>query len=124
MDRQYYDFKKRVRQGDLVVVWFNYSDLEFIEKRLAIIISNNNFNISNQNIVLVPLTSIIKKEDSSLIINSDDFSSGSLKNTSVVRIDEVAGLNKKTVERIVGRVKDSMLDVILNKTRKIFEKSI
>jgi mRNA-degrading endonuclease toxin of MazEF toxin-antitoxin module len=124
MDWEKYNFKKGIRQGDLILARFHYSDLELIEKRPAIVISNDNFNVSGQNIVLVPLTSMIRDESSSLIISSEDLSSGRLKNVSVIRLDRIAGLHKKLLVRNLGRVKDSVLNVILNKTCKILEKSI
>tara|TARA_Y100000034_G_C6705377_1_gene311322 strand:- start:328 stop:702 length:375 start_codon:yes stop_codon:yes gene_type:complete len=124
MGRENFYFKKRIRQGDLVIAQIYYSNLEYKEKRPAIVVSNNNFNSSNQNVILVPLTKSIRGEDSSLIISTGDLSFGRLKNVSVIRIDKIVGLHKDIVERVVGRMKDSVLEAILNKTRKILEKSI
>tara|TARA_Y100000310_G_scaffold286227_1_gene310223 strand:- start:397 stop:765 length:369 start_codon:yes stop_codon:yes gene_type:complete len=122
MDRRKFYFKKRIRQGDLVVAQIYYSNLEFKEKRPAIVISNDNFNSGNQNVILVPLTKSIRGEDPSLIIATEDLSFGRLKNVSVIRIDKIVGLHKDIIERVVGRVKDPILEAILNKTRKILEK--
>lgn len=124
MDKRANQSKQSFNQREIVIVSYPYSDYKGIKTRPAIIISNNVFNRSYQDIVLVPLTSIIRSEEISVILNSDDLSSGKLLRTSVARIDKLASIHKKRIKVIVGKIKESIIDIILEKCHTILTKSI
>ncbi|MEK6873072.1 MAG: type II toxin-antitoxin system PemK/MazF family toxin [Nanoarchaeota archaeon] len=92
--------------------------------RPAIIISNNGFNNTYQDIILVPLTSIIRNEDIEVIINSDNLISGNLVRTSVARIDKLASINKSRIKFHIGKIRESILDSIHSRISTILEKTI
>lgn len=114
--------KQNFFQGDLILVNFNFTDLKDVKLRPAIIVSNDKFNEYHQDIILVPLTSVIRDEEISLIINSDDLMSGNLVKTSVVRIDKISSINKILIKANIGKLQESLLKNLLNKIYKILEK--
>ena len=119
-----YQSKQRFRQGDIVLAKYPFTDLGGAKLRPAIVISNNEFNETHNDIILVPLTSIIRNEDISLIINSDDLISGRLIKTSAIRIDKIFSLNKKLIDARIGKIRESILEVILKKCNTILTKSM
>ena len=124
MDTGAYKSKQHFNQGDIVLVSYPYSDYKGVKTRPAIIISNNIFNVSYQDILLIPLTSIIRGEEVSVILNSDDLSSGKLLRTSVARIDKLASIDKKRIKAIVGKIRGPILDIILEKCQAILTKTV
>lgn len=114
--------KQNFFQGDLILVNFNFTDLKDVKLRPAIIVSNDKFNEYHQDIILVPLTSVIRDEEISLTINSEDLIFGNLIKTSVVRTDKISSINKILIKARIGKVKDLVLCNILNNLYKIFEK--
>lgn len=124
MDKRANQSKQSFNQGEIVIVSYPYSDYKGIKTRPAIIISNDVFNRSYQDIILVPLTSVIRREGVSVILNSDDLSSGKLLRTSVARIDKLASIDKKRIKAIVGKIKEPIINIILEKCHTTLTKKI
>ena len=82
--------------------------------------SNNIFNMKCQDCIAVPLTSVIKNESYSLIINQDDLESGRLIRQSRARIDKLFAVNKSLITRSVGKINDETFSRIRKELNEIF----
>lgn len=105
-----------VQQKEIVLLPYPFSDLEGTKVRPAIVVSNNIFNRKSDDCIMVPLTTVIKDEPYSVIINQEDLTSGKLLKPSRVRADKIftvekdlimmkiCVINDKTFEKIKGEI--------------------
>jgi mRNA interferase MazF len=94
------------KQRDIVLVPIPFSDLSTNKKRPVIIISNDNYNIENEDIVVVALTSNLVYENSYCIdIDRNDVKEGKLPKKSRIRCDKIYTLSRNIVLKKFDRLK-------------------
>ena len=98
-----------LKQKDIVLIPIPFTDLASQKKRPAIIISCDKYNETNEDIVVVALTSNIENRDFTVTLTNNDLENGTLKVTSMIRVDKIYTLNKSIVIRTFGRVKPDIL---------------
>ena len=108
------------QQKELVLLPYPFSDQAGSKVRPAIIVSNDNFNKRCEDCVMVPLTTVIKDEPFSLIINQDSLDSGKLLKQSRVRIDKIFTIKKSLIMMKIGKINDKTLDKIKFEFSKVF----
>ncbi len=109
-----------LKQRDIILIPIPFTDLTSQKKRPAVIISNDSYNETHEDIVVVALTSNIEPRDFSLMLTGNDLEEGTLKVTSMIRVDKIYTLNKSIVLKtfgkvkpdILSRIKDSLLNLI------------
>ena len=110
-----------LKQKDLVLLSYHFSDLKESKIRPAIVVSNDIFNKKSKDCVMVPLTSIIKENSYSIIINHDDLSTGKLIKTSRVRVDKLFNVEKRLAIKVIGKIKDETFSKLKEAIFKIFK---
>ena len=108
------------QQKELVLLPYPFSDKAGSKVRPAIIVSNDNFNQKCPDCVMVPLTTVIKDEPFSLIINQDDLESGKLLKPSRIRIDKIFTINKNLIIMKIGNLNNKTFDKIKSELEKVF----
>lgn len=108
------------RQGDIVLLPYPFSNLKENKVRPAIIISNNTYNKKSVDCVMVPMTSVIKKENYSVLVKRQDLSSGHLLKTSRVRVDKIFSIEKNLIVMKIGKLNDEIFQKIKKKLIRIF----
>ena len=108
------------QQKELVLLPYPFSDQGGSKVRPAIIISNDNFNRRCEDCVLVPLTTIIKNEPYSLVLNQDNLESGKLLKQSRIRIDKIFTIKKSLIMMKIGKINHDMLVKIKSEVIKVF----
>ena len=109
-----------LKQRDIILIPIPFTDLTSQKKRPAIIISNDNYNETHEDIVVVALTSNVESRDFTIMLTNDSMEEGTLKVTSMIRADKIYTLNKSIALKTFGRVtlnifskiKDSFLKLI------------
>lgn len=101
-----------LKQREIVLIPIPFTDLASQKKRPAIIISSDTYNESNEDIVVVALTSNVEPREFSVMLTGDDLEDGTLKVTSMIRVDKIYTLNKSIVIKTFGRVKPDILTKI------------
>ncbi len=112
-----------LKQRDIVLIPIPFTDLASQKKRPAIIISSDKYNETNEDIVVVALTSNIEPRDFTVTLTSNDLENGTLKVTSMIRVDKIYTLNKSIVLKTFGRVKPDILIKIKDLILKLIEQS-
>lgn len=110
-----------LRQRDIVLIPIPFTDLTSQKKRPAVIISSDTYNESNEDIVVVALTSNIEPREFSVILNNEDLENGVLKVTSMIRVDKIYTLNNSIAIKTFGRVKPNILTKIKDALSKLTE---
>jgi|SRR3989344_5091084 len=108
------------QQRELVLLPYPFSDQKGSKVRPAIIVSNDNFNRRCEDCLMVPLTTIIKDEPFSLMINQDSLESGKLLKPSRARIDKLFTIKKSLIIMKIGKINDKTLEKIKFEINRIF----
>src|SRR4030067_2321126 len=98
-----------LKQRNIILIPIPFTDLTSQKKRPAIIISNDKYNETHEDIVVVALTSNVESRDFTIMLTNDDMEEGALKVTSMIRADKIYTLNKSIALKTFGRVKPDVL---------------
>jgi mRNA interferase MazF len=101
-----------INQGDLILLSYPFSNLEEKKLRPALIISNNLFNKTSSDCIMVPLTSVIKNESHSIIINSRDLEEGKLLKISRIKADKIFSIEKSLIKMKIGKVNKNTFEKV------------
>jgi mRNA interferase MazF len=100
------------KQGDIVLIPIPFTDLSSQKRRPVIVISNDAYNRSGADVVVVALTSSLSSGPYSFTISSAELALGNLQRPSTVRVDKVYTLAKSLIVKEFGRVKPQVLTEI------------
>ena len=95
----------RFEQGEIVLVPYPFTDLTAIKQRPVLILSNNRYNRHTEDIVTCGITSNVKNEDYSVMIENKDLAEGNLPVTSRIKVDKLFTLSQELVEKKIARIK-------------------
>jgi mRNA interferase MazF len=108
-----------LKQKDIVLLPYPYSNLKEEKVRPALVLSNESFNSQSHDCIVVPLTSVIKDDLYSVLISQSDMSEGTLIRPSRIRPDKIFNVEKKLVKMRVGSVKHAVFDKVRQEVVKI-----
>jgi len=106
----------KIYQKELILISYPFSDLQNKKVRPALVLSNNSFNKKSEDCILVPLTSVIKEESYSVLINQKDLDEGKLIKISRIRVDKIFSIDKNLIHMKIGKINNETFD----KVRKEF----
>ena len=110
----------QVNQKEVVLLPYPFSNLESTKVRPALVVSNNHFNKKSDDCIMAPLTTIIKSEPYSIVIEQETMSSGKLLKPSRIRADKIFCVEKNLITMKIGKLKDSSFEKIKEEIFKIF----
>lgn len=96
-------------QRDIVLVPIPFTDLTSQRRRPVVVISNDEYNRSTDDIVVVAMTSNLRPAGYSFIITSADLDMGTLQRPSRIRVDKIYTLAQSIVVKRFGQVNGATL---------------
>ena len=102
----------RIYQKELILISYPFSDLQNKKVRPALVLSNDLFNKKSDDCILVPLTSVIKDEPYSILINQDSLDEGKLIKISRIRVDKIFSIDKNLIQMKIGRINKSAFEKV------------
>lgn len=108
------------KQKEIILLPYPFSNLEGVKVRPAIIVSNDFLNKKSDDCIMVPLTTIIKDEPYSIVINQQDLNSGKLLKPSRVRADKIFAVEKNLITMKIGIINEKTFEKIKSEIFKIF----
>jgi len=112
----------KIEQRDLLLVPFPFSDQSGRKVRPVIVISNNQFNASSEDVIVIGVTSNISKDFYTLELNNGDLEEGKLFDRCCIKAENILKLDKQLVIKKIGKItKDKFMKImaILNSIFKI-----
>lgn len=86
-----------MKQRELVWIEFPFSNQAETKTRPGLIVSNDRYNVSNQDVVICAITSKIQERPYSVAISQKDLSEGVLPLLSMVKADKIMQVEKKLI---------------------------
>lgn len=108
-----------MRQGDLLLVPFPFSDQKGRKVRPAIVISNDKFNLNSEDVLVVGVTSNISKNKYSLNLIDSDLEEGELYLECSIKCENILKIDKDMIVKRIGKIKKEKLKLIINKILNI-----
>lgn len=105
-------------QKEVVLLPYPFSDLRQEKVRPALVVSNDFFNKKSDDCIMVPLTSVIKEEPYSVLINQKDMKNGKLLKPSRIRTDKIFAVEKSLAVMRIGTLTDEAFKKV---KQEIFE---
>jgi len=99
-------------QGDIVLIPIPFTDLSSRKRRPVVVVSNDEYNRTFDDIVVVAMTSNPRLGPHSIRITTDDLVRGKLNRPGTIRVDKIYTLSQSIVVTTFGRVSPGVLDRI------------
>ncbi|MBI4146649.1 type II toxin-antitoxin system PemK/MazF family toxin [Candidatus Woesearchaeota archaeon] len=98
------------RQGDVILVPVPFTDLKEAKQRPALVISSDEHNRKVDDLVICGITSNIKDEEYSVMLEQKDMIDGEIHFLSRIKADKLFTIHKIIIKRKLGRVNRAILD--------------
>jgi len=108
-----------IRRKDIVLLPYPFTDQEGTKVRPALVVSNDNFNRKSKDCILIPLTTVIKEEPYSIIMDNSNLESGNLLKPSRIRVDKIFTIERSLIIMKIGSVNNQTFDKIMSELNKI-----
>src|SRR3989339_553798 len=102
-------FGTQFKQGEILIVPFPFSNLNSIKQRPVLVLSKNNYNRISNDIIVCGITSNLKDNKYSVIIDNDCLLNGKIPLKSRIKVDKLFTLEKKLVKKKIGLVNVNIL---------------
>ena len=100
------------KHGDIARIPIPFTDLSAQKQRPVIVISNDDYNQTTPDFVVVAMTSNPTLGPYSFPITSADLAHGKLNRPGTIRVDKIYTLDQQLTRRIFGRVNQITLERI------------
>ena len=104
--------------GDIVLLIFPHSDGVYVSKRPALILSDT----GNGDVIVCRITSQIR--NSKFDIGVANSPGNGLLLPSVIRVHKIATIEKRRIDRIIGKIEKSLIERILKTFQLLLESDI
>ena len=95
-----------IEQRDLLLVPFPFSDQSGRKIRPVVVISNNSFNGSSEDVIVVGATSNIKKDRYALSMTNNDLEEGKLFTNCMIKVENILRLEKGLIIKKIGKISE------------------
>lgn len=102
----------KINQKEIILLAYPFSNLEERKYRPAVVISNDYYNNKSKDCILVPLTSVIKNEPYSILINNQNLLKGNLIKPSRIKLDKIFCISKNMIVTKIGIVNNMIFEEI------------
>ncbi len=99
-------------QGEIIIVPFPFSDLSNIKQRPVLVLSKNADNKSSDDIITCGITSNLKDNKYSVLIESTNLEQGQIPARSRIKVDKLFTLDKNIIKKKVAKVNRETFDQV------------
>lgn len=110
-----------MKQRDVFWLSFPYSSYAAEKHRPALIVSNNAYNRSSDDVVVCALTSNLSQKPYSLLVDEASIVEGTLPIKSLVRSDKLSSVEKKVIDRKMCAVSEAFFKKVLAQISALVE---
>lgn len=111
MGTENFRYKRRLRQGDIVIVPSPFNDRSGKKRRPVIVLSNEKYNKILQDFVCIPLSTELRNYDHVFRLYLDDIESGVIHEQSDIRVDKIISIDQRLLYIII-KIKKILQELI------------
>ena len=104
-----------IEQRDLLLVPFPFSDQSGRKVRPVIVISNDEFNKSSDDVIVIGVTSNILKDKYTINLTNNALDEGKLSTNCFIKTENLLKLDKELIIKKIGKINKETLKKILDK---------
>lgn len=108
-------------QRSILLVPFPFSDQSGQKVRPVIVVSNNEFNLLGQDLIVCGITSNITSSKYSIMIENADMESGSLYSKSCIKADNILKIKKSLIIKKIGTLKKPAFSTVKDKINSLLK---
>ncbi len=101
-----------IHQKDIVLLSFPFSDLKTSKVRPVVVISNDTYNRSSEDMIVVPMTTNLKLKEYTILITQKDLEDGKLIKNSKIKVDRIFSISQKLIRLEIGKINESIYEKI------------
>ncbi len=113
-----------MKQRAIILVPFPFSDQSGQKIRPALVISNDTFNKTSQDLIVCSITSTFKPAQYSLIINQDDLEQGTLPSQSAIKVENIFKIEKSLIIKTIGTLQSSAFLKVIQLVHTLLQPSV
>jgi len=106
-----------MKQGEIAILPFPFSDLTSHKLRPALIISNEKYNLK-KNIMVICISTKMGVKEYSFLLKQENLESGTLQKKSYLRFQNIFTLEKRLIRKVVAKLNQKSLDKIRDNLRE------
>jgi len=110
-----------IEQKDLLLVPFPFSDQSGRKVRPVIVISNNRFNVSSEDMIVVGVTSNVSKDFYTLELNNKDLEEGKLFDQCCIKAENILKIDRQLMIKKIGKITKEKFVKIIDILNSIFK---
>ncbi len=102
---------------------FPYSDLSSTKRRPVLIVSNDSYNNTFDDVLVCIITSNLRKDEYSVTLSNDDLEIGVLPESSVVKSHKLFTIHKEKIIKTFSLVKEEFFSQVNQKIKDLIKPS-
>ena len=110
-----------LKQKDIILIPFPFSNLVGKKVRPGLILSRNSFNQKRDDIIICGISSNTEREKYAIIITTKNLEEGILHQASAIKVDYIHKIDKKLVIKKIGRLNDDAFAKVMSVFDNIFK---
>lgn len=112
-----------IKQGDILLIPFPFTDLTAFKKRPCIVISSNHFSSRNPDIIAAAITSQIPNQlsFSEYKLSAKEQSSCGLPKPSIIKLGKIVTLDQRLIRKKLGKLQSKDTPRVLTRLKKVFK---
>lgn len=113
--------KISIKQRDVVLIPFPFSDQSGNKVRPALVLSSNFFNSSSQDLIVCAITSNIDKSKFSILISKEDLIEKNIIDECAVKAENVLKIHNGLILKKIDSVNINFFNIVIKRFYSIFE---
>ncbi len=106
-------------QRDILLVPFPFSDLSGQKVRPVVVISNDTFNTSSDDVLVCAITTTIKKQKYSILIDQTNIEEGNLHHSCCIKAESIVKISKKHIIKKIGKIDQNLFADVKRKIQDL-----
>ncbi len=99
-------------QKSIVLLPYPFTDLRSSKVRPALVISNDKFNNTTEDRIMVPLTTVLKTSPYSIFITQKDMETGLLIRPSKIKADTIFTVENSLILKSIGTISNNSFEEV------------
>jgi mRNA interferase MazF len=112
-----------VKQQELVWIRFPFSNLRESKIRPGVIISNEEYNKENKDVLVCSITSNLEKKPHSIFISNLNLLQGELPIESKIRADKIMLLEKDLIIKPFAKLDNETFEILISEIIKLIKRT-